>query len=222
MAEIFPVETRGVGKPDYSRVVSGAKQRAGIHLEYTQQLMQFAVIFTDIVPHPYPVPWVQDRLGIGAQSHLYDISTGLVTPYNLSSGYTLSMIQKSWSFDQDVEMWLYMDGILMVNPGITSAGVEVGFNMLVPYTTAAIDPMAASAHTLDVVVINRGGAVMEGAIDFVGLLEKVGSPPWPTTKDCRCPFCGHIQTVPVGTTVIICDNCRQTYYVQDFSRIGEV
>jgi len=45
MAEIFTVETRGVGKPDYSRIVAGAKERRGIHLDYGQTLKIFALTF---------------------------------------------------------------------------------------------------------------------------------------------------------------------------------
>jgi len=45
MAEIFPVETRGIGKPDYSREVSSAKERRGLSLTYPQTLKIFALVF---------------------------------------------------------------------------------------------------------------------------------------------------------------------------------
>jgi len=45
MGEIFPVETRGVGKPDYSRIVTAAKERRGLYLAYNQTLKIFALTF---------------------------------------------------------------------------------------------------------------------------------------------------------------------------------
>ena len=46
MAEIFPVETRGIGKPDYSKTVSSGKERAGLSLTYNQVLEIFGAVFT--------------------------------------------------------------------------------------------------------------------------------------------------------------------------------
>ncbi len=45
MAETFPVPLRGIGKPDYERIVAGAKERRGLHLDYGQTLKIFALTF---------------------------------------------------------------------------------------------------------------------------------------------------------------------------------
>ena len=46
MAEIFTVETRGIGKPDYTREVSSSLERRGIKLAYGQTLKVFGLVFT--------------------------------------------------------------------------------------------------------------------------------------------------------------------------------
>jgi len=48
MAEIFTVEQRGVGKPDYSREVSSALERRGIKLAYRQTLKVFGLVFSAV------------------------------------------------------------------------------------------------------------------------------------------------------------------------------
>ena len=58
MPEIFTVEQRGVGKPDYSKEISSGRQRAGLALAYRQTLEIWGIVFTGIytgthtaVPH---------------------------------------------------------------------------------------------------------------------------------------------------------------------------
>lgn len=46
MGEIFPVETRGIGKPDYSKEVSSGRERPGLTLKYSQTLKIFGLVFT--------------------------------------------------------------------------------------------------------------------------------------------------------------------------------
>lgn len=46
MAETFEVATRGVGKPDYTREVSSAIERAGLRLAYNQYLKLFELAIT--------------------------------------------------------------------------------------------------------------------------------------------------------------------------------
>ena len=43
MPEVFTVETRGTGKPDYSREVSSSKQRAGYALKYGESLKYLVI-----------------------------------------------------------------------------------------------------------------------------------------------------------------------------------
>lgn len=216
--KIAPV--KGIGKPDYSRVVSAGRDRAGVSLQYNQQLLNFALLCTDAVAHPYPVSWVKDLIAIGGSAHLIDISTGLATPYTLPAGYTLSMFQKSYGANQDFDILVYYDGLLVLYPATNLAsGLEFYANPVVLYSTATLDPTGASSHQVDCVVVNRGGDVLRGGFSFVAIIEAVGTQPLPATKDCQCPFCGHVQTVPVGTTTIVCAKCGETYLVQDLSRI---
>lgn len=222
MAKIFPVETRGIGKPDYSREISSGKERAGIALKYNQSLITLALLCTDEVVHPYAIPWVKDRIAIGGSSHLYDVSTGVATPYTVPVGYTLNMIQQGFGADEDFEVLLYYDTLLVLMPSTPfSGGGYVYANMVVPYNTAALDPTAAAAHLIDIVAKNKGGGPLTGGFTVVCILEAIGTPPLPNTKDCQCPFCSHIQNVKVGTTAVICDQCGRKYYVQDFSQVRE-
>ncbi|GAI59117.1 unnamed protein product [marine sediment metagenome] len=230
MAEIFPVETRGVGKPDYSREVSAGRERAGISLKYNQQLLAWGLCWTDMVDHPQvpAVPWVKPRLAPGAPAHLIDFATGVAVPYVTPAGYAFTMVQKDWTCNEDIEIWLYgstpseADGgslVLIACPGISPSGDNVYVNPVYTYTSLTLDPTSAYSHSWDVVVVNKGVGDMEGGIVFAAIMEAVGTSPFPDTKQCRCPLCQHLQTVKVGTTIIVCANCGETYYVQDFSKI---
>lgn len=55
----YSVETRGIGKPDYSKEVSAGRQRAGISLKYGQIPVLFGRIFS---PVPSPIVWVASEL----------------------------------------------------------------------------------------------------------------------------------------------------------------
>ena len=223
MGEIFTVETRGIGKPDYSKEVSAGRERAGLTLKYNQSMVVLALICTDIVPHPYAISWVKDLIPIAGSARLIDISTGQATPYTVPKGYSVEMIQKAFGGNQDNEVNLYYDGLYIVQPNTTlSGGAYVYENTVAAYTTLTLDPVAAAAHLIDVLVVNRGGAALRGAFTMTGILEAVWTKPLPDTKDCQCPFCHHLQTVRKGTTVIKCNNCSETYYVQDFSHIREL
>ncbi|GAI13842.1 unnamed protein product, partial [marine sediment metagenome] len=56
MAEIFPVETRGVGKPDYSREVSVGRMRPGLTLKYLQGLKIFGDTFSSVNTGTHTAP----------------------------------------------------------------------------------------------------------------------------------------------------------------------
>lgn len=230
VTSIITIEQTGIGKPDYTKDVSSARQRAGITLKYNQQLVIFALCWTDMVVHvptPYPVPWVKPPLAPGVQAHLVDLATGLAMPYAHPAGYALTMAQKDWTCDEDIEIWIYASTaggplLLLACPGISPPGDNQYFNPVYTYSSKTIDPAATFAHSYDVVVVNRGAGDMEGGIVVATIVEAIGTPPFPDTKQCMCPFCQHLQTVKVGTTVIKCANCSKTYYVYDFSRIKEI
>lgn len=228
MAPVFDVDVRGIGKPDYTREVSSARQRGGLSLKYTQSLVVFGLICTDTVAHPYAIPWVQDQIAVGGNAHIINVATGLPTPYNVPQGYSLNMVQKSYSGDQDYEVQLEYQPTsggpqyLVVVPGIVAGGEFVYANMVVPYNTATLDPTASSDHDIDFIVYNRGLGALNVNMTAVCILEELGSPPLPTTKNCRCPFCGGITNVPVGTCLIKCSKCGMDFIVQDFTRVREL
>jgi len=231
MAPAFAVEERGIGKPDYSKEVSSSRQRSGISLKYSQRLVVFGICWTDMIVHPSPVPWVKPPLAAGAQAHMIDFATGQDMPYVTPAGYVFTMVQKDWTCSEDIEIWLYgstpseADGgslVLMACPGISPGGDNQYMNLVYTYTSLTFDPAAAYSHSWDVVAVNRGVGDMEGGVVFAVIMDAVGTPPFPTTKDCMCPHCQHLQTVPVGTTVIVCGSCGKTYFVHDFSKVREL
>ncbi len=217
-----PVTPTGVGKADYSREVSLGQVRPGTALKYNQRLKMFVYTPQDLVPTPYIIPWIQPLLAPAATAHLMDLETGIPTPFTVPKGYTITVIEKSWDFNQDVELWLYFDGALVAAPGSSFGGTTVDITQIVGYSSVLFDPTAAAAHTVDVTIINRGGANMRGGVQFVAILEAVGTPPFPTEKKTRCPFCSHEQTVPVATTVIICGNCGKEYHVYSVGMVRRV
>ncbi|GAI99439.1 unnamed protein product, partial [marine sediment metagenome] len=181
--------------------------------------------------HPSPASWVKPPLAPDAQAHLIDFATGDVMPYDTPAGHTFTMVQKDWAFNEDIEIWLYGstpseadEGTLrlIACPGLSPGGDNVYINPVYAYTSLTLDPPSDYSHSWDVVVVNKGSGNLEGGIVFAVVRAAVGTSPFPDTKQCRCPFCHHLQTVKVGTTVIVCDNCGETYYVQDFSKIREL
>jgi hypothetical protein len=214
------VTTRGIGKPDYTREISLGQMRSGISLKFNQQLVLFGILFTNSVPFPYPITWVRPQLAIGANAHLYAQDTGIVMPYNIPAGYALTMVQKDWNSSEDCEQFLYFDGLLVAIPGITESGSDVYSNPVYTYSTLTLDPTAALPHTIDIVVLNRGGGALEGAFAYAAILEAIGTPPFPDNKETICPFCNNKQIEPVITTIVTCHSCGRKYYVYDTTRLG--
>ncbi len=82
-----------------------------------------------------------------------------------------------------------------------------------------LEQTAASAPTFDAKLYNAGGGVLYGGIGLWCIMEAIGSPPWPTTKDCHCPSCGNVQTVSVEDSKITCERCGFVYMVTTFSSL---
>jgi len=225
MPEVFAVETRGIGKPDYSREVSSSKQRAGYALKYGESLKYLAITCTDLVPFPYLNPGVQPLLAAGDTAHLIDSETGLATGLVIPQGYTATLMMWEWTGNQDLVIWHYISYdpfglILMGSPGMSGPGANLCFNALVPVSTSYFDPTGATAHTWDVTITNRSTTdPFSGTVDFAFLLEPVGTPPLPTIKTCRCPFCGHEEKKPVTTTSVTCEECGQLYILWSLPRV---
>jgi len=211
---VYTVPTRGIGKPDYSKEVSSAKERAGLTLGYGQTLKLFGCVL-DVLPSPFA--WVLPQLAIGASASVVDYETGLSTPYVIPKGYTIALIAGGYSADQDARVRFFIDGFLVVT-GVSGSGIQGYENKIISITTATIDPTGATAHTLDIQITNLGGAILSGSIDWTGLLQKVGSPPLPPDKKVRCKWCGHEHTVPNKTTYITCPECKKLFIVADYSQ----
>jgi len=279
MAEIFVVETRGVGKPDYTREVSSGQVRPGILLKYNQQLVEFVYAAQDLViPSPF-VPWMKGLIphggthtaianptvmtdavaafGVNALigmiiynltdksqgivvsntantvtvvalaggtlntwttgdayvfgAHLIDLSTGIPAPYTILAGYSLSLIEQRLNFNQDVEGWIFVDGLLIARPAGASNGSMIYQGEIAYFSTLLLDPTAAAPHLIDYQIINRGLADMGGGITLTTILEAIGTPPFPTEKDTKCPKCGQINRVGVMVTRVKCSRCGNTY-----------
>ncbi|MBA7657434.1 hypothetical protein ES703_65372 [subsurface metagenome] len=210
----FAVKQRGIGKPDYSRTVSSSIERRGLKLGFNQTLKVFGLVFT---AEASPFAWVCAPLAPGETKHFIDNTTGLVMPFVVPEGYIAFLIAGGESLTQDVVMWARLDGFLAVSMGVIAGGSPHYENRIVGLTTETIDFNASSSHAIDVTLENRGGGNLEGGVDLVGILEAVGTPPLPDTKECRCKFCGHEATTPCDTIKWICPRCDQLNLFYDFT-----
>jgi len=168
----------------------------------------------DVYTIPSPFAWVQPPLAPGATAHYIDNVTGLSLPFTVPKGYTLSLIAGGGGFTEDAIIWAYFDGYLAINGGVMTGGQTSYENRVVEMSTTTVDPTGAAPHTVDIQITNRGAGNLEGGIQWVGILEAVGTSPLPTTKTARCKWCGHEQTVPRETTHVTCPKCKQltVYY----------
>ncbi len=287
MAETFVVPIKGVGKPDYTRIVAGSKERRGLHLDYGQTLKIFGATW---VPSPvgahtvavnltvmtdgfaafvvneligliivnvtdgshgtvtantvntvtvaalvggltnqwnfgniYSVAgafaWVVPSLAPGARTHVIDVETGLAMPFTIPQGYTLTVIAAASAVIEDAIGWGYVDGFLAECAGMAPGGQTYFENKLIGISTALLDPTGATAHTIDITITNLGLGNLRGSIDYVCILEKVGSPPLPSVKMVKCKWCGQEFEVPNETTTITCPKCGKLFIVYDLSKM---
>ncbi len=220
MAEVFTVEQRGVGKPDYSREVFAGKERAGIALKYNQQFRAFGGNWTT---GDLEYPLILDyNIAAGGKRHLRDSDTNELLPIILEAGYILSIISIGYTVTQDLLVYLYADSIACISLGVTSGGSAVYENKLREFSTTWYDPTAALSHTIDIIAYNKGSDPMYGAVGILCIVEALGTPPWPTTKECFCPYCNHKQTEPISATRITCRRCGKEYMVTNFASLREL
>ena len=220
MAEVFTVEQRGVGKPDYSREVFAGQERAGIALKYNQQFRAFGGNWTT---GDLEYPLILDyNIAAGGKRHLRDSDTNELLPIILEAGYILSIISIGYTVTQDLLVYLYADSIACISLGVTSGGSAVYENKLREFSTTWYDPTAALSHTIDIIAYNKGTDPMYGAVGILCIVEALGTPPWPTTKECFCPYCNHKQTEPISATRITCRRCGKEYMVTNFASLREL
>ncbi len=283
----FEVPIKGIGKPDYSRIVTSAKERRGLYLGYGQTLKIFSLTwvpspigahtgglnltimtdalaafvdneligliivnvtdgssgviiantlntvtvaaliggltnrwnFGDIYSVGGAFSWVVPSLAPGGIQHIIDVDTGMATPFTVPQGYTMTLIAAANATTEDGIAWAYMDGLRILCLGLAPGGVTYFENKLVGVSTASIDPTGALPHTMDVTFTNLGLGNLQGTIDCVLIIEKVGSPPLPLVKTVKCKWCGHEHTVPNEITNIICPKCGKLFIVYDLSKL---
>lgn len=212
-------EVLGIGKPDFSRTVSSARIRAGIRTKYNQRLKIFALVFSDA---PSAFAWVKTPLAPGASEHLVDQETGDPTPFTVLAGETISVISIRAACSQDMRFEIFFDTFPaggVVISAVIGGATPLYQEELLPFSTGRID--ATTSHDLDDVVTNLGTANLYGGFAKLALIEAVGTPPPPTTKTTRCPFCGNRQVESIHATKIICSKCGKPYIVLDLSGVRE-
>lgn len=223
MAEIFTVEQRGVGKPDYTKEIFAGKERAGVALKYNQQFRVFAADWITGDPdYPLVIP---ETLAAGAKRSLSDSDTRALMPIIIPAGHTLTFIAMGYAVNQDILVYSYIDALIFgvsTSLGAIGGGQAVYENKVRELSTTWYDPTATFPHTLDIRVYNVGGGDLYGGIGMLCIEEAVGTPPWPTTKECVCPRCNHKQTEPVTATRITCLECGKEYMVTNFASLRQL
>jgi len=226
MAEIFVVETRGIGKPDYSKEISLGRVRPGLSLKYLQSLQIFGISFTNLVS---PYPWIKLPLAVGGTAHLIDWETGLAMPYTCEAGYIFTIVTIGHGATQDHANRVYFSTPALGIPlafagslGLAASGVPFIAADIVPFSTAAFDPTAIYQHDADFVVENLGGGVLEGSITIHVIKEAIGTAPPPPDKTVKCKWCEHEWVVPRKTTYIKCPKCGELNIYCNFSKFREL
>jgi len=205
---VFTVDTRGIGKPDYSREISIGRVRPGMTLKYLQSLKVFGITFSAIAS---PYPFIAAPLAIGGSANLIDWSTGLALPYTVAQGYSYQSVQIGCAMNQDFNVETYFDTFFTGYLVTSVSGLPKIWSDVAPFSTTTFDPTAAAAHAYDLIINNLGGAVMSGSISIYAI------------KTVKCKFCGHEWTVPTGKTLSIkCPKCDKLNIYLDFSHIREL
>ena len=218
----YAVDARGIGAPDYSNTVDSARERRGLRLKYNQWLKMYGRSLNLGGDLEYPlVP--STPLAAGANTHLTDFETNTPLPIIIPQGYTLSLIAIGYTFSQDAQVYAYIDfGVVNVTCLATIEGGKSTYeNKVLELTTEWFDPSGLVNHRLDIKIYNQGSNPLFGGIILDAILEAVGTPPLPTTKECQCPWCGGRQVESVHATEIKCKSCGKIYVVYDLTRFRE-
>ena len=223
MPEIFTVEQRGIGKPDYTREIFAGKERAGIALKYNQQFRAFG---SDWVTGDPDYPLVTGYTIVpGGKRSMRDSDTGALLPIIIPAGRTLTVISVAYSVTQDILIYAYLDALIVgvcINLGALGGGQMSYENKLREVSTTWYDPTATYPHTLDIRTYNVGGADLYGGVALLCIEEIVGTLPFSTTKECVCPHCDHKQIEPVSATRITCQGCGKEYMVTNFASLRQL
>jgi len=138
VARTYEVTETGIGKPDYTREVSRAIERAGLNLSYNQSLKNFFVIFT---PFASPFAWVKPSLAVGTGTHTAAVHATIMTNaaanfiLNELVGYTIHNVTDGSS------------GIIIANTATTVAVAELTGGATNQWNTN--DVYSIGAHLVD-------------------------------------------------------------------------
>ena len=207
----YDVEKKGSGRVDNIGKTTSDRVKTfkGLDLLPTEKLKKFVLIAS-----PIPSLWPGHRLVLapGESVHLVDSETFLPTPFTSAVGYEFRIIKTWGSTDQPGLIRTYLDEfppgvpLFLANAMLNAGGIYVEQDINMP-TTAFIDPDFSDPHILDFIVFNIGVGNMRASATVSALLVDHGSDPdfEHNTKEVRCPFCGNVQTVPIESTRITCD-----------------
>lgn len=101
----------GSGSPDGTAEVALGQSRPGLSLKFNQRLRGFGITPTDRFFYPGLIPWVIPPIAPGAEVTMFNFESGIVMPYTIPKGSTLTLIQRYLHSNQDYECALYFDGI---------------------------------------------------------------------------------------------------------------
>lgn len=225
----FTVPVKGIGKPDYSREVFAAKERAGIALKFNQRFRVFASEWISFeAEHPFFAPPIIYTIPAGEKRHMRDSDTLELLPVTIEAGHALTVISIAYSVNQDIRVQGYIDADeipfrgVAVSLGALGGGQMAYENKIRELSTTWYDPEAALPHIMDVIIYNVGGGDLYGGAALLCIEEIVGTPAWPTKKECVCPHCNHKQTEPVSATIITCKGCGKQYMVTNFASLRQL
>jgi hypothetical protein len=103
--------------------------------------------------------------------HLIDVGTGISLPYTVPAGSFLTVIEESWSFNQDENSFILVDGLFVASGGPLSGGTPYYDAGIVGESTLTLDPTASKSHQVDFIMINQGLSPMYGSGEIVAIQE---------------------------------------------------
>lgn len=157
MAEIFVVETRGIGKPDYSQEITKITRGETYPQFEPRPLTEKYKIFLGIFPPAAP-------LLIGATFHLIDIETFLPAPYTSPAGYIADFREWFFALDGRVGFLLDIDGIIQFYMTPDSLSNIHEYEQIVWGKTSLLDPNALSPHNFDLSITNLEDFDITGSV----------------------------------------------------------
>jgi len=196
------------GVPDYQEGVHRGAVAHRIVLNDNESLRVFAVLLTDLA---LVLPHAKAPLGSGLMSHFVDMTTGIDMPFTVPIDYTLSVFYFWWSFDQPTRTRIFYDTAHWIEILEDAYRTHYEHDILPDYDP--LDPTGLAAHDWDMQVTNEGTADTMGYSVMWAKLIDLRSPPFPETKEVRCPYCDYRHEVDRRLGKVVCPKCggKTTY-----------